>query len=159
MDENLALDRLRPAGAGGYAALLGKGTAVPAERSEGQDTESLPTLSGDYLPHARPSYKPIPSLHCLLKDRSIENFQYGELTSRSRFLPSDPKSGGNMLVLRFVGLEATELRIAGRNLRTLFDYLTQHRIAWVAELAAERDFEANEGAVVTEITIRAVQQE
>lgn len=153
------MDRLRQAGTPGYASHLSKASAMPAGRGEPADAESLPPPSGDYLPHARPSYKPIPSLHCLLKDRTIENFQYGELTSRSRFVPSDAECGGNLLVLRFVGLEVTELRIAGRNLRTLFDYLTQHRIAWVAELPAERDFGEGESAVVTRIEIRKVAPE
>lgn len=153
MDDSLALDRLRPAG--GISALLAK-TAAPEARPEGHDAEALPAASDDYQPYARAANRPLVSLHLILKDRSIENFQYGELTSRSRFVPADAESGGNLLILRFAGLEATEVQIAGRNLRALFDLITQHRIAWVAEMPQERDFADSTSPVVSRIGFRPV---
>jgi len=55
--------------------------------------------------------------------------------------------------MRFAGLAPTEVRIEGRNLNTLYAYLSQHRIVWVRERGSGRDFLEEFAAVLTGIAI------
>ena len=92
----------------------------------------------------------LPSVHFILKDRSIRSCQYNQLESDSSFTFL-PQGKGNRLVLRFSGTAGLKVVIEGRNLWRLYDYIAQHRMAWVHELSAERDFEGEDEAVVNAI--------
>ncbi len=111
-----------------------------------------------YRAHAHPARLMLPSVHFIFRDRSIRTCQYHQLESDSRFL-SSPQGQGNRLALRFSGRKSVELVIQGRNLWKLYDAMTQHRIAWVQELAADRDFEADDAAVVHSIVFQSADAE
>src|SRR2546423_1007462 len=123
MDDKLTIDRLRGNG-GGMATLLTRPSAA-SDAAEGDDTQALPDPADDYQAFARASNKPITGIHFLLSDQTIENFQYGELSSRSVFHPWNEAAKGNLLILRFAGLEAVEVLVSGRNLKPLFERITQ----------------------------------
>ena len=96
----------------------------------------------------------LPSVHFIFRDRSIRTCQYHQLESDSRFTTL-PQGKGNSLAFRFAGSTTAEVVIQGRNLWKLYDSLTQHRIAWVHELPAERDFESDGATVVHTIAIES----
>jgi hypothetical protein len=54
--------------------------------------------------------------------------------------------------LVFMGLEPVRVIIDGRNLWRLYDYIHQHRIAWV--MVASRDFAKDGQTIVTRVTVQ-----
>ena len=150
MDDRLAIDRLR--GNGGISTLLARPVAA-GDAPEIDGTEALPDPAEAYQAHARPAAKALTGIHFLMADQTIVNFQYAELSSRNAFVPWEESVKGNLLTLRFAGLEAVEIRISGRNLKPLFDLVTQHRVAWVAQLPERQNFRDDSAAVVTAILI------
>ena len=123
-----------------------------SEEQFGHDT--FDPESRAYRPHAKPAPMMLPSVHLILKDRSICTCQYHQLESNSSFATL-PKGKGNRLVFRFSGSKSVHVAIQGRNLWTLYDSMTQHRIAWANELPADRDFESDGAAVVHSIAIES----
>jgi hypothetical protein len=153
--------------------VLGSGTAtaerlpteVPVESppSDGLDLnlpdvlDPLPKPGDPYKAHARAANKPLLSLLFVQKDGvSVRGFSYGNLDTIDR-LPGDKPGSGPVLVLRFTGLTPTEVRLSGRNLATLFVYLSQHRVAWLRELQADRDFSDDAVAVVSGMSINPLE--
>jgi hypothetical protein len=118
--------------------------------------DPLPKPGDPYKAHARAANKPVLSLLLVQKDGvSVRGFSYGNLDTIDR-LPGEKPDSGPVLVLRFTGLTPTEVRLSGRNLATLFIYLSQHRVAWVREQQAERDFSDEAVAVVGGISIKPI---
>jgi hypothetical protein len=113
-------------------------TAEPAEE------QGLPALKeGEYQPHARPSNKPLYSLHFLTPDGNVRSFQYVHLDSNNRYT-------AEQVTLTFMGTEPVRITLQGRNLWRLYDYIHQHRISWVMQ--AVRPFAANGEIVITDLT-------
>ncbi|HEY4309317.1 MAG TPA: hypothetical protein VGN12_07680 [Pirellulales bacterium] len=104
----------------------------------------LPSLDKTYRPYARASQKPLFAIHFITPHGSVRSFQYMHLDSDSSYAP-------DRLTLRFAGLKIVNVVISGRNLWELYDYIHQHRSAWVRQAA--RDFAADGDAIVTGIAI------
>ena len=121
--------------------------AAPAgkERDEG---DSLPTEDSDYKPYAMRSIAPEYSLICIKADGTPRGFQYIHLDSDSGLAN---QANGQCITLRFMCPSACEVKIHGRNLRQLFDFIHQHRTAWVREAA--RPYADDDESIVTNITI------
>lgn len=159
MSDTLARDRFRSPSS--IRAIL-DAPAIEPDR-EGPDGPEEPgglegfTPDGTaYQAHARPGNKPLPSIHFILRDRSIRTCQYLHLESDSRFLPL-PQGQGHRLVFRFAGSAELRVVVEGRNLWRLYDYIAQHRMAWVYELPGVGDFEDAHAAVVQAITFETVE--
>ena len=115
-----------------------KPTAAGSEREEEaspgafEDLPPLPRAGDPYKAWARIDNKPVPTLHCLLADGQVRGFSLGNLDSID--LLGDDAGQGLVIVLRFDGIVAVEVRLSGRKLGTLHTYLGFHRVAWVREL-------------------------
>ncbi len=125
------------------------GAATPA----GDDLIPLPGPGDAYKAHARPDNKALLTLRFLLRNSAVEGFSYSDLR-RIRLLPSDKPGGGPVLVLRFID---EEVRIEGRHLDAMHNYLGYHRIAWVRELPPGKMLGEGMAAAVTGISIRQVE--
>jgi len=116
-----------------------------------EEEAGLPPLNGrQYTPHSRPANKPLYSLHILSIDGKVHSFQYVHLDSQSTYT-------SECITLKFMGMEPVRVCIYGRNLWLLYDYLHQHRIAWVMQ--APRDFAQDRQTIVTHVTFAAVKLE
>jgi len=151
MSETQVRDRIRPQPS--IRAILDAPPQMDPIRGGPEGSEEaggLETFSPDgmaYQAHARPGNKLLPSIHFILRDRSIRTFQYMHLESNSRFEPL-PQGKGQRLTFRFASSSAVGVVIEGRNLFRLYDYITLHRMAWVCELDEGRDFEDEKAAVI-----------
>ena len=130
-------------------------SATTADVGDFDSLDALPKASDEYAAFGRAGNKPLTTLYFMLKDGSWDGFAYANL-ERIRLTPASEAGGGNELVLRFAGSSATEVRLKGRNLAKLYNYLGQHRTPWVRELPSERDFQATSAAVVTAVAIEDV---
>lgn len=127
-----------------------------AERDEGRELppeSNLPDPSRGYEPYSRPSNKPLYTLHCVLGRDGYRSFQYVHLDSDGS-LSVDER--GHVVQLRFCGSKTMAVTIRGRNLWRLYDYLHQHRIAWVMRVDRGRDFAQDSEPVVNSIDIEEV---
>lgn len=125
--------------------------------SDPEEPDGLADFSADdsaYQVHARPVPKMLPSVHFIMKDQSIRTYQYHQLDSDSRFTAL-PGGKGHRLAFRFAGSVVVQVVILGRNLWKLYDYLSQHRMAWVHEIPEERDFAGDAEAVVHSIAFES----
>lgn len=95
------------------------------------DLTPLPNGS-EYRAHARPDNKPVPTLRLLTADGQIRGFPFANLDSID--LLGDDAGKGLLIVLRFSGMANVEVRMTGRKLDTLYNYLGYHRIAWIRQL-------------------------
>src|SRR5579864_7568381 len=113
--------------------------ATPPELPLSEEELELPALNGrTYVPHARPANKPLYSIHFLNPAGNVTSFQYVHLDSHSTY-------AAECVTLKFLGMEPVRVVITGRNLWRLYDYIHQHRIAWIMQAA--RDF-AQDGQTV-----------
>ncbi len=80
----------------------------------------------------------------------MRSFQYAHLDSNSSFT-------AECITLRLMGMAPVKVLIHGRNLRQLYDYIHQHRTAWVREAA--RPFAADDETIVTKVKIDPVKEE
>ncbi len=110
----------------------------------------LPEPGKAYEPNSRPTRQPLYSLHCILGAEGIRSFQYVGLDQDSS-LSADGKA--QVIRLRFCGSKITAVTIRGRNMSRLYDYLHQHRIAWVMRMDSNRDFGTGNEPVITAIKI------
>jgi len=162
MSETLARDRIRPQP--GIRAILEappqadpiRGGPEGSEEAGGLETFSPESTA--YQAHARPGNKLLPSIHFILRDRSIRTFQYMHLESNSRFEPL-LQGKGHRLTFRFASSVAVGVEIEGRNLFRLYDYITLHRMAWVCELEEGRDFEGEKAAVIRSFRFEEIEPE
>jgi hypothetical protein len=125
----------------------------PGEQSQSDLT--LPDLSLPYEAFAKPANRLLYSLHCVLGKVGYRSFQYMQLDSDSSF---DVDAGGQIIRLRFCGSKITAVTIRGRNLSNLYDYVHQHRTAWVRRVDGGRDFGNDRTAVITAIDIEEVKE-
>jgi len=138
---------------GGFAASVGASPdqALPAVAD---DLAPLPRPGDDYQAHSRAANKPVPTLRLLLCNGSIRGFPMGHLDSID--FEIDGPGQSPVIVLRFAGLEPSEVRLEGRRLDALYDLLGYERIAWVRELP--RDKATNERTVISGISIRTIER-
>ena len=123
-----------------------------AERSRDADVppELLPDPGKGCEPWSRPSHTSLYTLHCILGPDGFRSFQYVHLDSDSS-LSAD--GNGQVIRLRFCSSKTIAVTIRGRNLQRLYDYLHQHKIAWVMRVDRERDFAKGNEPVITSIDI------
>jgi hypothetical protein len=125
--------------------------AAPTELPPSEEELELPPLNGrQYVPHARPANKPLYSLHFLNPAGEVHSFQYVHLDSHSSYTAES-------ITLKFLGMEPVKVVLRGRNLWRLYDYVHQHRIAWIMQAA--RDFAQDGQTVVTHVGFSAVKAE
>jgi hypothetical protein len=120
------------------------------------DLVPLPQPGDAYKAYARPENKSLLMVRFLLRDASVEGFAYSDLR-HTRMGPGDDPGGGPVLVLRFVEAVITEVRIEGRHLDVLADLLAYHRVAWLRELPPGKMSHEKNVAVITRITIAALE--
>jgi hypothetical protein len=125
--------------------------AKPPKLDDFTDSD-LPDTSGPYQAFARPANKPLYTLHCWLGKEGYRSFQYVNLDSDSSF-----KTGpaGHVITLRFAGTQLMQVTITGRKLWRLYDYLHQHRTAFV--MRADRDLADEQEAIISAIEIVPVE--
>ncbi len=132
----------------GVAELFRKETRAPVRESEPE--EGLPANGAPYAAFSRRSNKPEFSLHFLTAAGTMRSFQYAHLDSDSGFT-------AECITLRFMGMMPMKVVIDGRNLRQLYDYLHQHRVAWIREAA--RAYGTDGEPLVTKVTITPVKED
>ena len=126
------------------------GKTEPETQTE-DESDNLPGPEEGYAACSRLDNKPQLML-CLLKaDDSVKSYSYSDLRSID-LQPGNKPGNGPGLVLRFVGV--AEVRIEGRRLRTLVDCLRRHRIGWLRELPAGRDFRDGNAMVITRMEVK-----
>jgi hypothetical protein len=125
------------------------------DRQSPGEFDFLPTPGDPYKAHSRPSSKPETTLHVLLGDGSARGFAFAGFDSID-LLPAADAGGGPVIIVRFAGIVARQVLITGRNLSLVHVYIAQHRIAWLRELPPKRGFTDAGEAVITGITIKAV---
>jgi hypothetical protein len=132
-----------------HLAQLFEKTARASTR-ESETDDALPANDDAYAAFARRSNKPEFSLHFITAAGTMRSFQYAHLDSNSSFT-------AECITLRFMGMTPVKVLIHGRNLRQLYDYIHQHKTAWVREAA--RAFAADNETIVTKVKIEAVREE
>lgn len=122
--------------------------AGAVEQPPPEDDSGLPSLrEGEYQPFSRPSNKPLYAIHFVAATGEVRSFQYAHLDSDSRF-------EAERITLRFLGMHPIQVTVSGRNLWRLFEYLHQHRCAWI--LTAGRDFAKDGQPIVTGVEITTI---
>jgi len=125
---------------------LKQALAAPTpEKPEPDDELDLPALrSMEYQPHGRATHRPVPSIHFVSPRGEVRSFQYIDLDSNTALTSEG-------IALRFDGMRPAAVQICGRNLWRLYDYIHQHRMPWVMEVAKDRDFAKDGETVVTAV--------
>jgi hypothetical protein len=119
--------------------------ALRPQEATVEDEQGLPDLQGEgYQPHARPSAKAVFALHVIFPNGTVQSFQYQHLDSASRYL-------NESIELRFLGAKILQVTLRGRNLWKLYDYLHQHRMAWLR--VADRDLAQDGETIITGVAI------
>ena len=126
----------------------------PVQQAE-PDEPTLPEPDAPYQPHAKPSARLVYTLHLLLGRDGCRSFQYVHLDSDSNFTADD---SGQYIRLRFCGSKVMQVCIRGRNLRRLYDFIHQHRIAWVMRIDRGRDLAGDGATVLTDIRVEEVRE-
>jgi hypothetical protein len=80
---------------------------------------------------------------------SLTSFQYAHLDSHST-------DTAEFITLKFLGMEPVKVAIRGRNLWRLYDYIHQHRVAWIMQ--ASRDFAQDGQTIISQVTFAAVKE-
>jgi hypothetical protein len=124
---------------------------VASETPMADDESGLPSLNErQYVAFARPANKPLYSIHFVNPKGEVHSFQYVHLDSYSTYTTE-------CIILKFLGMEPVKVLIRGRNLWRLYDYIHQHRAAWVMQAA--RDFAQDGQAIVRQIEFATVRQD
>jgi hypothetical protein len=92
------------------------------------------------------------SISFVAKDCTPFGLEYS-LLERVRFVRSLKAGTGLDLLLRFGGTEPLEVRIIGRNLQLVYDYIGNHTMPWVWERPDGRYAEHDAATVITAIII------
>ena len=119
--------------------------ALRPQDANADEDLGLPDLHGEgYQPYARPSAKAVFALHVIFPNGTVQSFQYHHLDSAARYL-------NESIELRFLGAKILQLALRGRNLWKLYDYIHQHRIAWLR--VADRDLAQDGETIITGIAV------
>lgn len=130
--------------------LAGTLQRVKPEPEESDEWAMLPDMKEGYLAHARPSNKPVYAIHFVLGKDGYRSMQMIHLDSDSRF---EADKAGQIIKLRFGGLEPVAVTIRGTNLKKLYTYIHHHRMPWVAQADQGRNFSRGDDPVVDSITV------
>jgi hypothetical protein len=140
--------------------------AKPTEDLEGE-TEGVPSLEelaplprpGDpYKAMARPSSKPLPTLHLLLADGTSRSYPYACRVEGPHLVHADDAARSLVVVLKFSSQNFIDVTLAGRKLELLIHLLGQHRIAWLREQAKGKIARDGDEPVITKIDIKELER-
>lgn len=125
--------------------------SATADGPQADDEVGLPSLDEkQYVAHARAANKPLYAIHFVNPKGEVRSFQYMHLDSNSSFAAEE-------VTLTFLGMKPVKVVIKGRNLWRLYDYVHQHRMAWVMQAA--RDFAKDGQAMVTQVSFVTVKDD
>jgi hypothetical protein len=141
----------QPSGGGSPAGLPTAERASPTAPPPSDEDEALPEPGEEYAAWSRPGNKPWPMVCFLSKGVAFTCLAYANLES-IRLLPGDGPGQGPVLMLLFAGIDPQLVRIEGKRLAKLADYLRRHVVAWVRELPTGGGFRQGDAAVITRIT-------
>lgn len=117
--------------------------------------DPLPKPGDPYKVAGRHGNKPDLTIHFVTKNFTYEGFSYADF-ERVRLLPAEKPGGGPVLIVRFNGSVVTEVKIEGRHLHSLYHWIGLHRLPWVWEHPSPANFTDEKSAVVSRITIDAI---
>ena len=129
----------------------------PPASTPGEAEDDFPRPGDEYTAAGRTSNKPEEMIAFLLRDQTEELFSYSGL-ERARLLPPAGPGQGRTLLMRFNGSIVTEVRIEGRNLRSLVPNLRRQRIPWLRETPTPGDFAVKAVTVITSVTIAEIER-
>lgn len=113
----------------------------------------LPLPGDAYVAHARIANGPVSTLFFLPKGQLPDGLNYSHL-ERVRMVEPEKPGGSPHLLLRFWCSVIVEVRIEGRNLLGLCDYLGRHLIHWLREHPTGHDDGDDAAVFIRRITIR-----
>jgi hypothetical protein len=96
-------------------------------------------------------------IHFVARDCIPRGFAYAYLEG-IWFEPGDQPGGGLDLVMRFGGTKPTDVRIRGRNLDGVYDYISRHTMPWVWERPPGRYADNDAATVITGISFHPVEK-
>jgi hypothetical protein len=117
---------------------------------ESEADEGLPANDAPYSAFARRSNQQELSLHFITPAGTMRSFQYAHLDSDNSFT-------AECITLCFMGTKPRKVVILGRNLVKLYDYIHQHRTAWVR--VAARPFAPDNEPIVTKVHIEPLKED
>ena len=139
----------------------GEAETVPAEEND-DGPEGVPALDkvpplprpGDpYKAYARPAGRAVPTLFCIMADGTIWGFPYANRAEGPHLVPAGDAGKGRAIVLQFSGIGPVEIRLNGRRLDQLHNYLGHHRMVWVREFPKGRVMADPDAPAITGIDI------
>jgi hypothetical protein len=168
MDDSLTRSRFSPSG---IRAQLKKdfepARAEPTPKDEQPEADAgaatpdkvdpLPRPGDAYRGHGRHGNKPELTLHFVMKDYAYEGFSYADC-ERVRLVRSEKPGGGPVLIVRFNCSVITEVRIEGRHLHGLYNWIGLHRVPWVWEHPSPAEFADEKAMLISRITISHVER-
>ena len=119
--------------------------------------DPLPRPGDPYKVHGWRGNKPDLTIHFVTKDYTYEGFSYGDF-ERVRLVPSEKPNGGPVLVIRFSGSTITDVKIEGRHLHGLYNWIGLHRLPWIAEHPSPADFADQNAMLVSRISFNEVER-
>jgi hypothetical protein len=127
-----------------------------------EDEAAPPDLEGEYKPYCHLRAKTVPAMRVYFNAEGRRKYGKSKRQFQMCHLDDDDaKAGmaddGTWFALVFSGQVTQRLIVRGRNLVELFDFIADHKIAWLR--AVERDFEKKGECVITSIEIEAVEEE
>ncbi len=122
------------------------------EAASMDDLGRLPSEADAYTAHARAANKPVPTLIFILANGEKHGFPYA-LVDRVDMLAAEKPGEGPFVRVRFSGVEISEVRIQGRNLDPIYNYLCFQRISWIRQCGPAGEFLQDQACVVTQIDV------
>jgi hypothetical protein len=130
------------------------GEAADAGAATPEKYDPLPRPGDAYRVHGRRGHAPELTLHFVTRDYGYEGFSYADLR-QMRLVPGDRPGSGPVLILRF---DDTEVRLEGRQLPSLYNWIGLHRIPWVWEHPSPAEFADKNATLISRISISQVER-
>jgi hypothetical protein len=131
----------------------------PGGDESAEENVLLPKPGDSYYAASRPSNRALLRLWVVImrefkSGEPYRFYQYVHLDSDCTIRFAD---NGQTLTLRFSGINPVEIKVHGRNLLQIADYISLHRIAVIRE--ADRDFGQGNEPIITKIDILPIVKE
>jgi hypothetical protein len=122
-----------------------------------EELAPLPTAGNPYKAHARIANRPLATIFFLPEGQLPDGFSYDSL-ERVRMVEPHRPGGSPDLLLRFNGSVVSEVRIEGRDLLALCDYIGRHLIHWVRQHPGGRERGDGSAPFIRRITISVIEE-